>query len=147
MMSIPAMKGVEIGLGMQAAELRGSQVHDAIFAGGRRGGNSAGGIEGGMTNGQPVVVRTAMKPLSTLMKGLPSVDLETGEESRGAVERSDVTAVPAASVVGEAMAALVLGDVLLLKTGGDSISEVERNLEGHLEAVRELLGRGESSSV
>lgn len=147
MMSIPAMKGVEIGLGMKAAELRGSQVHDAILHGGRRGGNSAGGIEGGMTNGQPVVVRTAMKPLSTLMKGLPSVDIETGEESRAAVERSDVTAVPAASVVGEAMVALVLGDVLLQKTGGDSLAEVERNLEGHLAAVRELLGRGGASPV
>ncbi|MHC4471109.1 MAG: chorismate synthase [Planctomycetota bacterium] len=144
MMSIPAMKGVEIGLGFEAARLPGSRVHDPILpAEGRprRPQNSAGGIEGGITNGEPVVVRVAMKPLSTLMSGLPTVDVVTGEASTGATERSDVTAVPAASVVGEAMVALTLADALLDKTGGDTMEEVRRNLEAHLAAVEELFGR------
>ena len=91
-----------------------------------------------MTNGETVVVRVAMKPISTLMKGLPSVDVKTGEETTAAVERSDITAVPAASVVGEAMVSLVLADALLDKTGGDSLDEVRHNLGGHLEAVNRL---------
>jgi chorismate synthase len=107
LMSIPAMKGVEIGMGMGAARRRGSEVHDPIVPGPdrpRRSRNNAGGIEGGITNGEPVVVRTAMKPISTLMKkALPSVDVTTGEATTAATERSDYTAVPAASVVGEAM--------------------------------------------
>ena len=141
LMSIPAMKGVEIGLGMEASGLRGSEVHDPILKGDgrpRRSRNHAGGIEGGMTNGETVITRVAMKPISTLMRGLPSIDVETGEETTAAVERSDITAVPAASVVGEAMVALVLADALLEKTGGDSLDEVRRNLEGHLEAVNRL---------
>jgi len=141
LMSIPAMKGVEIGLGIEASGLRGSEVHDPILKGDgrpRRSRNHAGGIEGGMTNGETVITRVAMKPISTLMRGLPSIDVETGEETTAAVERSDITAVPAASVVGEAMVALVLADALLEKTGGDSLDEVRRNLEGHLEAVNRL---------
>jgi chorismate synthase len=141
LMSIPAMKGVEIGLGFEAARRRGSGVHDPILRGEgrpRRARNHAGGIEGGITNGEPVVVRTAMKPISTLMKGLPTVDVDTGEETTGATERSDITAVPAASVVGEAMVTLVLADALLAKTGGDTMVEVERNLAAHLKAVEDL---------
>ena len=144
LMSIPAMKGVEIGLGMEAASRRGSDVHDPILPGEgrpRRGSNHAGGIEGGITNGEPVVVRTAMKPISTLMRGLPTVDVETGEASTGATERSDITAVPAASVVGEAMVALVLAGALLEKTGGDTMEEVARNLDAHLRAVEALFRR------
>jgi chorismate synthase len=146
LMSIPAMKAVEIGLGLAAASLPGSQVHDPIRKGTggrpRRERNHAGGIEGGMTNGEPVVVRVAMKPISTLLKGLGSLDVATGEETTAAVERSDITAVPAASVVGEAMVALVLADALLEKTGGDTVTEVRRNLEGHLLAVNRLFENG-----
>ncbi len=150
LMSIPAMKGVEIGLGMAAAALRGSAVHDPILKGDplkfggrpRRARNHAGGVEGGMTNGETIITRVAMKPISTLMRGLPSVDVETGEETTAAVERSDITAVPAASVVGEAMVALVLADALLEKTGGDSMKEVRRNLKGHLKAVNLLFKDG-----
>ncbi len=144
LMSIPAMKGVEIGLGMETAALRGSEVHDPILKvekRPRRARNHAGGIEGGMTNGETIVVRVAMKPISTLLCGLPSVDVETGEETTAAVERSDITAVPAASVVGEAMVALVLADALLEKTGGDSVEEVRRNLDGHIEEVNRLFER------
>jgi chorismate synthase len=141
LMSIPAMKGVEIGLGFEAARRKGSEVHDPIVKGEGRPGrtrNNAGGIEGGITNGEPVVVRVAMKPISTLMRGLPTVDVATGEETTGALERSDITAVPAASVVGEAMVALTLADALLEKTGGDSLPEVRRNLEAHLSGVEKL---------
>ena len=150
MMSIPAMKAVEIGLGRAAAFLMGSEVHDPILPGPdglpRRARNHAGGIEGGITNGEAVVVRTAMKPLSTLMKGMPTVDVKTGEVASGARERSDITAVPAASVVGEAMVALVLADALLMKTGGDSMGEVRRNLAAHRKAVAEMFPKpgGES---
>ncbi|MEN8148232.1 MAG: chorismate synthase [Planctomycetota bacterium] len=154
LMSIPAMKGVEIGLGMPAARMRGSQVHDPILppsSGGggrpRRARNHAGGIEGGITNGEPVVVRVGMKPISTLMKGLPSVDVTTGEETTAATERSDYTAAPAASVVGEAMVALVLADALLTKTGGDTMVEARRNLEAHLAAVEDLFRAGDRKSL
>jgi chorismate synthase len=149
LLSIPAIKGFEVGDGFAVAGGRGSDVHDHILPGDgrpRRGGNRAGGIEGGMTNGEPLVVRAAMKPLSSLARGLPSVDVTTGETSRGARERSDVTAVPAASVVGEAMVAFVLADALLEKTGGDSLTEVRRNLEAHLRAVERLFeGLGRTS--
>ncbi|MCU0727105.1 MAG: chorismate synthase [Planctomycetes bacterium] len=140
-MSIPAVKGVEIGLGFEAAARRGSEVHDPIVPGTgrpRRASNRAGGIEGGITNGEPVIVRGAMKPLSTLMRGLPTVDARTGAVATGATERSDVTAVPAASVVGEAVVSLILADALLAKTGGDSLAEVRRNLEAHLRAAEAL---------
>jgi chorismate synthase len=134
MMSIQAMKGVEIGLGFGAARVRGSQVHDPIHYDdvGRtftRPTNRAGGLEGGITNGEPVVCRVAMKPIATLKKALESVDVRTKEPFEAAFERSDVCAVAAGSVVGEAMACIVLADALLEKFGGDSIRELARNVE------------------
>jgi len=145
LMSIQAIKGVEIGLGFQAAMRPGSRVHDAIRldesaergGGYGRAGNNAGGLEGGITTGQPVVVRAAMKPISTLMQPLETVDLRTGERAEAVRERSDVCAVPAAGVVAEAMVALVLADALLEKVGGDSLGEVLRNLQGYVERIRE----------
>ncbi len=139
-MSIQAIKGVEIGLGFAGAGRPGSRVHDPIVPGSERersGGfartsNGAGGLEGGMTTGEPLVVRGAMKPISTLRKRLPSVDLRDGSVKDAAVERSDVCAVPAAAVVGEAMVALVLGDAVLEKFGGDSMAEIHRNFTGYL---------------
>ncbi len=133
MMSIQAIKGVEIGLGFGAAKVRGSEVHDAIAYDevGRtftRPTNRAGGLEGGITNGEPVVCRVAMKPIATLKKALGSVDVRTKEAFEAAFERSDVCAVAAASVVGEAMACTVLADALLEKFGGDSIRELARNV-------------------
>lgn len=143
MMSIQAQKGVEIGLGFEAARRRGSQVHDEIerdperrrSGGFRRRTNRAGGLEGGMTNGEPLVVRVAMKPLSTLMRPLKSVDLDTGEVAKAVRERSDVTAVPAAGVVGEAMMAIVLADAMREKFGGDSLVEMRANYEGYLDRL------------
>jgi chorismate synthase len=144
LMSIPAIKGVEIGLGFEAARRRGSQVHDAITrdpaaargGGFGRGGNHAGGLEGGMSTGRPLVARAAMKPISTLMNPLGTVDLRTGEPAEAVLERSDVCAVPAAGVVAEAMVALVLAGAVLEKFGGDSIGETSRNLEAYLDVVR-----------
>jgi chorismate synthase len=143
LMSIQAMKGVEIGLGFEASRLRGSQLHDEIetapeskLSGGfRRRTNRAGGLEGGMTNGEPLTLRVAMKPLSTLMKPLTSVDLDTGEAAAAVRERSDVTAVPAAGVVGESMVAVVLADALREKFGGDSLAEMRRNFDAYLERL------------
>jgi chorismate synthase len=138
LMSIPAIKGVEVGLGFEAARRRGSQVHDEIFWEGgryRRGSNNAGGIEGGISNGERIVVRAAMKPIPTLIQPLRSVDMRTHEPSVAGFERSDITSVPAASVVGEAMVAFVLAQALLEKTGGDSLAEVRRNLAAYLEEV------------
>jgi chorismate synthase len=134
LLRVQAFKGVEVGLGFESARLRGSAVHDEIVASGgelRRTRNNAGGIEGGMTNGEDVVVRAAMKPLSTLRKPMRSVDVTTGESVEAAAERSDVCAAPAASVVAEAVVALVLADALLEKTGGDSVAEVRRNLDAY----------------
>lgn len=131
LLRVQAFKGVEIGLGFESARRRGSAVHDEIVAEGgalRRSRNNAGGIEGGMTNGEDVVVRAAMKPLSTLRRPMRSVDVMTGESVEAAAERSDVCAAPAASVVAEAVVALVLADALLEKSGGDSVAEVLRNL-------------------
>jgi chorismate synthase len=126
-MSIHAVKGVEIGPGFEMARTPGSRAHDEIRYSDERGyyreTNRAGGTEGGVTNGEPVVVRGAMKPLSTLMEPLLSVDLATKEPSRGTVVRSDVCAVPAAGVVGEAMVAFVLADAFLEKFGGDAIDD------------------------
>ncbi|HSK19364.1 MAG TPA: chorismate synthase [Longimicrobiales bacterium] len=140
MMSIQAMKGVEIGLGFEAARRRGSAVHDEIerdpqllrTGGYRRTRNSAGGLEGGITTGAPLVVRVAMKPLSSLMQPLRSVDIRTGDTGDAIRERSDVVALAAAGVVGEAMLAIVLADALLEKFGADSMSELRRNLDGYL---------------
>ena len=140
MMSIQAIKGVEIGVGFEGARRPGSQVHDPIVADESadraghigRSSNRAGGLEGGVTTGEPLVVRAAMKPISTLRKRLPSVDMRDGSAADAAVERSDVCAVPAAAVVGESMVALVLADAFLEKFGGDAMSEVRRNFESYV---------------
>src|SRR5690606_29721738 len=140
LMSIQAMKGVEIGMGFAAARLPGSAVHDEIEAdpglrltgGYRRLRNNAGGLEGGITTGAPLVARVAMKPLSSLMKPLRSVDIRTDTPAEAVRERSDVVALAAAGVVGEAMVALVLADAMLEKFGGDSLSEMRRNYDGYL---------------
>jgi len=142
LMSIQAIKGVEIGMGFGVADVPGSQVHDPILyeAGDEaqflRSSNNAGGTEGGMSNGEPLVIRAAMKPIATLMKQLPSVNLKTKEPVPAFAERSDVCAVPAAAVVGEAMVALVLADEALEKFGGDSIDEIVRHYEATAEQVR-----------
>ncbi len=133
MMSINAIKGVEIGMGFGVAEVPGSQVHDEFTPGGDTGvqrlTNRAGGTEGGITNGEPLVIRAAMKPIATLMRQLGSVDLSTGEAKPAFAERSDVCAVPAAAVIGEAMVGITLAQALLEKFGGDSLAEVRRNYE------------------
>ncbi|WP_304503158.1 chorismate synthase [Alicyclobacillus sp. SO9] len=138
MMSIQAIKGVEIGLGFEAARRFGSKVHDAIEYNGSsyvRPSNGAGGLEGGVTNGQPVVLRVAMKPISTLYKPLHSVDMLTKESELAAVERSDYCAVPAASVVGENVAAWVIADAFLEKFGGDSMEQIRDNFHAYQERV------------
>lgn len=144
LMSIPAIKGVGVGLGPEAAYRPGSRVHDEIVPGPpddvpplARPTNNAGGLEGGVTNGQELRVSAWMKPISTLMKPLRSVDLATMTESAAAIERSDVCAVPAAAVVGEAMVALVLADALVEKFGGDSVGELERALRAWSAAMAE----------
>jgi len=167
LMSIPAVKGVEIGMGFEAARRPGSEVHDPIERGaagrvpsGRggsgkvrrgpnegepvaadaRGGfrrptNNAGGLEGGITTGEPVVVKVGMKPISTLMSPLPTIDLQSGQPAKAVSERSDVTAVPAMGVIAEAMVALVLADAMLEKFGGDSLGEMRRNYDGYVGAM------------
>ena len=137
-MSIHAVKGVEIGGGFGLTSTPGSQAHDVILAREewdgrpwRRATNHAGGLEGGITNGEPVIVRGALKPISTLSKPLPSVDLLTGEEIQAHYERSDVCVVPAAGVIGEAMVAIVLAQALLEKFGGDSLPETRRNYDAY----------------
>ncbi|MCL0101744.1 chorismate synthase [Dehalococcoidia bacterium] len=139
LMSIHAVKGVEIGTGFSQADQMGSAVHDIIepWAGTlgprwTRRTNNAGGLEGGMTTGQPVFARVAIKPISTLSKPLPSVDLETGEVVQAHYERSDVCQVPPACVIGESMMAMVLADAFLEKFGGDSLGEMQRNYEAYL---------------
>ncbi len=138
--SIQAIKGCEVGLGFETARRPGSAVHDEILfdaaAGFQRITNNAGGLEGGVTNGQRVVVRAAMKPLSTLRTPLRSVDLATKEVVEAVVERSDVCAVPAAGIVGEAMVAIVLADAFLEKFGGDSVEEIRRNHSAYLEGLQ-----------
>ena len=125
-MAIPGVKGVEIGLGFDTVEQRGSAVHDVVDGadGWRRTTNRAGGIEGGISNGEPIIVRAAQKPVSTLRTPLPSVDIVSGEPGRAHIERSDVTVLPRAAIVGEAMVALILADQLLVSFGGDSIGEL-----------------------
>jgi len=140
-MSIQAVKGVEIGQAEEAAASLGSQVQDTIAydreqAQFTRGSNRAGGLEGGITNGQDVVVRAFVKPISTLRKPLESVDLATREPAQAAYERSDVCVVPAAGVVGEAMVALVLARAFLEKFGGDSLGETRRNYDAYLEQIK-----------
>jgi chorismate synthase len=150
--SIPAIKGVEFGLGFESARRVGSQVHDAILAAeiatdgdrarryGRyaRASNRAGGLEGGMTTGEPLVVRAAMKPIPTLRRGLPSVEFDTLEPVRATYQRSDVTSVPAASVVGEAMVALELAAAFLAKFGGDSLAQVEASVQQYREELARI---------
>ncbi len=141
LMSIQAAKGVEVGLGFEAARRPGSRVHDEIHFDEQsrqfeRRTNYAGGTEGGMSSGEPLVVRTAFKPLSTLMSPLQSVDIETKGEAKGAIERSDVVAIPAAAVITESVVAFVIAQVFLEKFGGDSLAEIHRNVEGYLEHVR-----------
>ncbi len=148
MLSIPAVKGVEIGLGFETARRTGAEVHDEIepALGRTRAGhvrrktNRAGGTEGGMTTGEDLVIRVAMKPISTLMRPLGTVDTKTGEYATAVAERSDVTAVPAMGVIAEAMAAYVLADALLEKCGGNSLGEVQRNLAGYLTRLDERVG-------
>ena len=146
-MSIQAIKGVEIGAGFGMGERSGAEVMDEIFFSrrggekGRAGGfyrktNNAGGIEGGMTNGMPVIIRAAMKPIPTLRKPLRSVDIRTGRTFEAAYERSDVCAVPAAAVVAEAMAALVAADSMIEKFGGDSAGEARRNFDSYVTAMK-----------
>jgi chorismate synthase len=148
LMSIPAVKGVEIGLGFEAARRPGSAVHDPIDAGTaapptggdarggfRRRSNNAGGLEGGITTGEPVVCRVAMKPISTLMSPLPTVDLVSGGPANAQSERSDVTAVPALGVIAEAMVAIALADGMLEKFGGDSLGEMRRNYHDYVAAL------------
>jgi len=149
--SIPAIKGVEFGLGFGAARLPGSEVHDAILprdaqpgsASARwgrfaRATNRAGGLEGGMTTGEPLVVRVAMKPIPTLRAGLPTVEFESGAAVQATYQRSDVTSVPAASVVGEAVLALELTSAFLEKFGGDSLQQVRASFEAWRDEVRRL---------
>ena len=140
-MSIPAVKAVAIGAGIEASSLPGSEVHDEIAYNDTtkqfiRHTNRAGGLEGGITNGEEVRVRGHLKPISTLRRALRSVDIDTKEEESAAFERSDVTAVPAAGVIGEAMVALVLADAMREKFGGDSLGEMRRNFEGYREQLR-----------
>jgi chorismate synthase len=147
-LSIPAVKGVEIGIGFEAARRTGAEVHDEIEgAPGRpltgntkRRSNRAGGLEGGMTTGEPLVLRAAMKPISTLMRPLGTVELTSGEPAAAVAERSDVTAVPAMGVIAEGMTAFVLAQAFLEKFGGDSLGELRRNYEGYLARVAERLG-------
>ncbi|MEJ4112446.1 chorismate synthase [Corynebacterium kroppenstedtii] len=142
LMSIQAIKGVEIGDGFAEARRRGSQAHDEIV---RRDGsvgrltNRAGGLEGGMTNGEPLRIKAAMKPISTVPRALSTVDMATGEAASAIHQRSDVCAVPAAGVVAEAMVALVLAQAVLDKFGGDSIAETRRNIDSYLDQVNQRL--------
>jgi chorismate synthase len=140
-MSIQAVKGVEIGSGFHNATLSGSAVHDGIAWSRKRGfhhlTNRAGGLEGGMTNGEPIVIRAAKKPIATLKKPLRSVDIVTKKPQKAGYERSDVCAVPAASVIGEAVCAWVLADAFLERTGGDHLAEIR----GHWETTLRLQGR------
>ena len=149
MLSIPAVKGVGIGIGFEAARLTGAQVHDeiepapgAVRTGGvRRRTNRAGGLEGGITTGEPLVIRVAMKPISTLMRPLATVDVATGHPAAAAAERSDVTAVPAMGVIAEAMAAYILCGALLEKFGGDALTETRRNHDAYLSHLAGRIGR------
>jgi chorismate synthase len=152
LMSIPAVKAVEIGLGFEASRRPGSAVHDPIVAaavpgrpaptpalkgGFARQGNNAGGLEGGVTTGEPLVIRVGMKPIATLMSPLPTIDLRTGLPAKAQSERSDVTAVPAMGVIAEAVTALILADAMLEKFGGDSLTELRRNYDAYLARLAE----------
>ena len=149
-MGIQAIKGVEIGDGFETARRRGSMAHDEMHPGDGgvvRDTNRAGGLEGGMTNGLPLRVRAAMKPISTVPRALATVDMATGEQAQAIHQRSDVCAVPAAGVVAEAMVALVLARAALEKFGGDSLTETRRNVDGYLRAVAERQNFAAGSAV
>ena len=149
LMSIPAVKGVEIGLGFECARRPGSEVHDEIDAaaenvragGVRRRSNRAGGMEGGISNGEQLVIRAAMKPISTLMRPLATIEMQTGEPASAVAERSDVTAVPAMGVIAEAMTAFVVADALLEKFGGDSLGETRRNYDAYISSLGDRRAR------
>lgn len=140
LLSLQAAKGVEVGLGFAMAQLPGSRVHDEIYFEDEkrfvRRSNNSGGTEGGMSTGEPLVVKVAFKPLSTLMSPLHSVDLRTKEEVEATIERSDVCAIPAAAVISESVVAFVVGQAFLEKFGGDSFVEIRRNYQGYMEQVR-----------
>jgi chorismate synthase len=139
-LSVPAVKAVEFGSALEASRGWGSEAHDEILLGGRRRTNRAGGLEGGITNGEDVLVVAFMKPISTLARGLSSIDLDSGEPATSAYERSDVTAVSACGVIGEAMLAFVLADALLEVTGGDRMEDVRIRLAAHRKRVSGFVG-------
>lgn len=142
LMSIQAMKGVEIGMGFESARKFGSEVHDEIFyeqnTGFIRGSNNAGGLEGGITNGQPIVLRTAMKPIATLYSPKKSVDIQTKEPVEATIERSDICTVPAAGVVGEAVVAYEMAAAMVEKFGGDTLDEMRRNFDSYQAFVKQF---------
>jgi len=149
LMSIPAVKAVEVGLGVEGATRKGSEVHDEIDpddsnvrAGRvRRRTNRAGGLEGGITNGEQIVLRVSMKPISTLMRPLGTVEMKTREPAQAVAERSDVTAVPAMGVIAEAMTAFVVAQAFLEKFGGDSLGETRRNYDNYIASLSDRTGR------
>jgi chorismate synthase len=149
LMSIPAVKAVEIGLGVEGARRKGSEVHDEIDpdesnvkAGRvRRRSNRAGGLEGGITNGEQIILRASMKPISTLMRPLGTVEMKTREPAQAVAERSDVTAVPAMGVIAEAMTAFIVAQAFLEKFGGDSLGETRRNYENYILSLSDRTGR------
>jgi chorismate synthase len=149
LMGIQAIKGVEVGDGFETARRRGSVAHDEIERDDsgivRRLTDRAGGIEGGMSNGEILRVRAAMKPISTIPKALATIDVSTGDAAKAHHQRSDVCAVPAAGVVAEAMVALVLANSVLEKFGGDSITETKRNLESYLANIPAVLTSADTS--
>ena len=142
LMSIQAIKGVEIGIGFNAARLPGSRVHDQIYykkhTGFYRKTNHAGGIEGGVSNGEPIILRAAMKPIATLYSPLSSVDIVTKKTVKATVERSDICRVPSAAVIGEAMVCNEIAAAFLEKFGGDSMKEISRNYTGYLKQLKEF---------
>jgi chorismate synthase len=148
-MSIPAVKGVEIGLGVESARRKGSEVHDEIDSDEknvkagrvRRRSNRAGGMEGGISNGEQIVLRASMKPISTLMRPLGTIEMKTREHAQAVAERSDVTAVPAMGVIAEAMTAFVVAQAVLEKFGGDSLGETRRNFENYVAGLSGRHGR------
>jgi len=149
LMSIPAVKAVEIGLGVESSRRKGSDVHDEIDADEtnvragrvRRRTNRAGGLEGGITNGEQIVVRASMKPISTLMRPLGTIEMKTREAAQAVAERSDVTAVPAMGVIAESMTAFVVAQAMLEKFGGDSLGETRRNYDGYIASLSDRKGR------
>jgi len=149
LMSIPAVKAVEIGLGVEAAKRKGSDVHDEIDSDEskikagrvRRRTNRAGGLEGGITNGEQIVLHVSMKPISTLMRPLGTIEMKTREPAQAVAERSDVTAVPAMGVIAEAMTAFIVAQAFLEKFGGDSLAETRRNYSGYIASLSDRKGR------